>query len=897
LVLNVRGERTEHGELERDTGAPLRARITYLGRLVGEVLQTHARPRTFEHVERLRLLTRQRRTAPRPHLDDEIDAVLDALETDDTVDVIRAFGLYFRVANLAEQLHREFRRRERALNGEEPLRGSIETLDLSAAAGLDRLEIGLVFTAHPTEVSRRTTSEKILAVSRLLRELDARAPTPEEAEAIESELRAQIVLMWQSSELYNSAPTVHDEVRNLIARFRETLFDEATLLFERLEARVARPVPTFLSFGSWIGSDRDGNANVAPDAIVDAHEQARAFVLKRYLASVEGLQARFSQSISRGDVSAELLASVEHDMTLIPDVRYTLGPRQEAEPYRRKLAFVHRRLSLAIAGDPGGYATPEAFVADLAVIDASLSVHSGIEAVRPLRRLIRALSIFGFHVYSLEWRQHRDRVVRALDEIVSVVEPKLALLSSRSAAERAAWFEHELVSQRPLISRTAILSAETFDIIKSLWAAADLRRRRGARSVTSFILAGTESADDILSLLALARTCGVFDAGPAQVVPLLESTSALEGAVGICSEALACAPFRAHVGELDDVWEIMLGYSDGTKVAGIVAASWSIYRAQAAIVAMGTERGVAVRFFHGRGGSVGRGAADAREAVAAQPPESHTGRFKVTEQGEVIRARYGMPSLARRNLELAVTSVLASLSDKPQPIPGAWSRALDTLADTAQRCYLALIDDPEFLRFFAQATPVDEIGELEISSRPGRRGERRSINDLRAIPWAFGWAQSRCMLPGWYGFGTAVLAAVDDMSTLREMLAGFPFFANLVRSVERGLGVADMAIFERYARELVTDRDLHERFVPRIVAEYERGVAAVLALLQRDRLLADDAVLARSIALRNPYVDPISFLQIRMLHSYRRKDRSDDRLRDAIRLSINGIAAGLRVTG
>ncbi|MGD0473252.1 MAG: phosphoenolpyruvate carboxylase [Candidatus Velthaea sp.] len=897
MVLSARGGRKEQGDNERDTAAPLRARITYLGRLVGEVLQTHARPRTFEHVERLRLLTRQRRTAPGPQLDEEIDAVLDALETDDAVDVLRAFGLYFRVMNLAEQLHREHRGRERALAGDEPLRGSIETLGLDAAEGLDRLEISLVFTAHPTEVSRRTTSEKILAVSRLLRELDARTPTPEEAEAIEAELRAQMVLMWQSSELYNSAPTIHDEVRNLIARFRETLFDEATLLFERIETQVARPVPTFLSFGSWIGSDRDGNANVAPDAVVDAHEQARAFVLKRYLAVVETLQARFSQSISRGDVSEELLASVEHDLALIPDVRYTYGPRQESEPYRRKLAFVHRRLTSAIAGEPGGYATPEAFIADLAVIDASLSVHSGLEAVRPLRRLIRAIGIFGFHVYSLEWRQHRDRVVRALDEIVSVVEPRLPPLSERPAAERTAWFEHELISQRPLISRTALLSPDTFDIIRSLWVVADLRARRGPRSVTSFILAGTESADDILSLFALARTCGVFDAAPAQVVPLLESSSALDGGVAICAQALACAPFREHVAALGDVWEIMLGYSDGTKVAGIVSASWSIYRAQAAIAAMGNENGVAVRFFHGRGGSVGRGAADAREAVAAQPPECHTGRFKVTEQGEVIRARYGMPSLARRNLELAVTSVLNSLSDKPLPIPAAWSHMLDTLADTAQQSYLALIDDPEFLRFFAQATPVDEIGELEISSRPGRRGERRSINDLRAIPWAFGWAQSRCMLPGWYGFGTAVEAAGDELETLREMVAGFPFFANLVRSVERGLGVADMAIFARYAGELVDERELHDRFMPRILAEYERSAAAVLAILQQTRLLADDAVLARSIALRNPYVDPISLLQIRMLHSYRRKNRSDDRLRDAIRLSINGIAAGLRVTG
>jgi phosphoenolpyruvate carboxylase len=342
----------------------------------------------------------------------------------------------------------------------------------------------------------------------------------------------------------------------------------------------------------------------------------------------------------------------------------------------------------------------------------------------------------------------------------------------------------------------------------------------------------------------------------------------------------------------------MLGYSDGTKVAGIVSASWAIYQAQVALTTMAAQHGVDVRFFHGRGGSVGRGAADAREAVAAQPPACRNGRFKVTEQGEVIRARYGMQSLARRNLELAVTSVVGGMEEHPAPMRDAWPRMLDTLARTAQRSYLDLIEDPEFLRFFAQATPVDEIGELEISSRPGRRGDRRSINDLRAIPWVFGWAQTRCNLPGWFGFGTAVAAAgPQQLEVLHEMIAAFPFFANLVRAIERGLASADMVIFERYAHELVGDRNLRERFIARIIAEYDRSVEAVLKVLQRDRLLAEDTVLARSIALRNPYLDPISLLQIRMLQSYRRQAVPDARLRDAIRLSINGIAAGMRVTG
>ena len=845
----------------------------------------------------MRALTRRRRAGAAPHDDAAIDAVLDELDTDAAVDVIRAFNLYFQMVNLAEELHRERRRRERALHGEPPLRGSLETLPARAAAAVDELEITLVFTAHPTEVLRRTTSEKHAAIAELLRTSDERALTAEESAATEGELHAQIVLLWQTNELYRTAPTVQDEVRNLLARFRESIFDEATLLFERLEARLGRAVPTFLAFGSWIGADRDGNANVAPDAIAAAHEQARRFVLNRYLESVEALQTRLSQDAQRGDVTPELIASVEGDAAALPDVRYAIGPRQEAEPYRRKLAFVHRRLRLTLADADGGYAGPAALLAELEPIVASVGANSGDDVARPVRRLVRAVKVFGFHLCALEWRQHRDRVVGALDEIVAATEPNAPLLSAREDHERLAWFTRELESTRPLLPRRLALSAEATDVVASFHAAGELRARRGPGTVRSFILAGTESAFDVLSLLALARACGAFDAGPAQVVPLFESAPALANAAGIADACLSVAPFRAHVARCDNLWEVMLGYSDSTKVAGIVASAWAIYRAQMNMAGVAAGQGIALRYFHGRGGSVGRGAADAREAVAAEPPLARSGRFKVTEQGEVIGARYGLPSLARRNLELAVTSVAAGIAQPPAAAPAAWYDVLDRLAATAQQSYTALVDDPEFLRFFALCTPVDEIGDMQISSRPGRRGERRSIDDLRAIPWAFGWAQTRGMLPGWYGFGAAVAAAPAELEMLRTMARDFPFFTVLLHSVERALAVSDLAIFERYARELVADSALRERFVPIIASEHARTVAAVLSVLEHDRLLATDLTLARSIELRNPYVDPISFLQLRLLRDYRANKDRDPKLRDAIRLSINGIAAGLRVTG
>ena len=861
------------------------------------MLRVHARPETFERVERLRALTRSRRAEGGASGDAAIDVLLDELGTEDAVDVIRAFNLYFQMVNLAEQLHRERRRRERALHGEPPLRGSLETLAPGAERFIGRLEIELVFTAHPTEVLRRTTSEKLAAAAELLRAFDERVLTAEEERALESELRAQIVLLWQTNELYGTAPTVQDEVRNLVARFRESLFDEATLLFERLETQLGADVPPFLAFGSWIGSDRDGNANVAPDAVVAAHEQARRFTLQRYLEEVEVLQARLSQDAVRGDVSPELVASVDRDAAALPDVRYAIGPRQEAEPYRRKLAFVHRRLRLALADADGGYGSPGALLDDLALIESSVRARSGEDVARPVRRLVRAVQLFRFRLCALEWRQHRDRVVRALDEVVAAVEPGAPPLSARDAAEQSAWFDRELASVRPLLPRGMTFAAETEDVIASLRAVAELRARRGPDTVSSLILAGTEARFDVLALLALARACGALDAGPMQIVPLLESPAALAHAAALSEELLNVPPFRAHVVACGGVWEIMLGYSDTTKVGGIVASMWALYRAQLAIGDVTARHGIDVRFFHGRGGSVGRGAADAREAVAAQPPQTRSGRFKVTEQGEVIGARYGLPSLARRNLELAVTSVIAGIAQPPPASDPAWFPLLDRLGAAAQAAYAALVDDPDFLAFFAACTPVDEISDMQISSRPGRRGARRSIEDLRAIPWSFGWAQTRGMLPGWYGFGSAVAAASSEMPALQAMAREFPFFTILLRSVERALAVADLAIFERYARELVPDAALRDRFVPRIAAEFDQTVASVLAVLQQDRLLAGDSTLARSIELRNPYVDPISFLQLRLLHAYRARDDRDPALRDAIRLSINGIAAGLRVTG
>lgn len=839
--------------MESAPGARLPERIAYLGRLVGEVLKEHAGPRTFERVERIRGLTRRSRSAPSPEIDVEIDATLNELDRSEVVEVIRAFALYFSVVNLAEQMQREHRRRERLLHGEPPLPASLDAFDASGPRVEElvaRIEISLVFTAHPTEIQRRTTIEKLEAIADLLRDLDERINTADELQSIERELRAQIVLLWQSNELYLTPPTVHDEIRNLVAWFRETLVDENALFYERLQERTGEgaQIPALFRFGSWVGSDRDGNPNVTPETTVDAAEQMRAFILSRYLSNVEALQARLSQDVGRGHVDPELLESLANDERELPDVRYTIGPRQVAEPYRRKLAFVHRRLRLTMNDAPGGYAAPEQLLRELRLVLRSVGDSSGQAVAEPLMLLIRKIETFGFHLCSLEWRDHRDRIV-----------------------------------------------AKSADVILSLAAIATIRRRRGPQAATSLIVSNTERASDLLTLLAHAREAGAFDAGPMQIVPLFESIDSLRGAAAVCDDLLGMPEFRRHIESCNGIFEVMLGYSDSNKAGGVVTSAWEIFQAQSAIADVAHKHGVALRFFHGRGGSPGRGAIDPRAAVGVQPPRALNGRFKVTEQGEVITSRYGLRSLARRTFEMWFTSVFESIAESAPEPKTEWLREMDAASGRAYAAYLALVEAPGFLRFFEQCTPVGEIAELQIGSRPARRRETASLADLRAIPWSFAWTQTRAVLPAWYGFGSAMAASPIDL--LQEMFDEFPFVRALVTNVERTLATVDLAIFERYANNLVEDEALRVQFTRLIREEYARSVDAVLAITSHAELLAGDPVLARSIALRNPYVDPISLLQVRLLRDHRAATEPDRAVVNAIRRTINGIAAGLRVSG
>ena len=887
--------------------APLREREAFLEALIGEVLQTHARPGTFELVRDMRALALGRRDpSTGARASQELSELVERIPVISAIEIVRACSLYFQMATLAEHLYRERRRRERAAAGN-PLRGTLEGLALpndraSAERIFAEMDISLVFTAHPTEVQRRTVIEKHEAIVALLRRVDHTDADPEDALDAREELRAQLVLLWESNELYLTPPTVGDEIRNLFAWFREALVDEAVSLFTRLERRTRDrydapiAIPTFLHFASWIGGDRDGNPNVTAQTTAHALEMGRAFILERYTLEVERLQVRYSQD-GRGTPDSVFDASLARDEAELTDVKYAIGPRQAAEPYRRKLAFVHRRLQLARANAAGAYADAGAFAADVALLLRSIERRSGSDVVAPLRRLARMIEIFGFSTYELEWRQHKRLLDATTDAMMRASEGRG--YEALSESDRIAFLEFELARKRPLLSPRAPRPETAALVIDSLVAVARARERHGPGAVRTLIVSGTETASDMLNLLLLARECGALDAGPLQIVPLFENIATLRAAPGVCRALFTSAAFRAHLATMGNLFEVMLGYSDSNKEGGIVSSTWEVYRAQRDVARVAAEFAIPLRFFHGRGGSIARGVADPSQSIADTPGAARSWRFKQTEQGQVIASRYGLPSLARRSLEVVTTALFTQSPPHDDVASDEWDATMDRFARGAYDAYRGLVDDPDFIAFFEACTPIGEIADMQISSRPARRASTRSVEDLRAIPWSFSWTQTRAIVASWYGFGTATRAALDagDGDRLRAMAAGFPFFRSLLGKMERGLAAVELSIFERYAEALVDDEALRERFVTRIRREFEDAVAGFYAIAERDRLLAREATLADAIARRNPYIDPLSFLQTRLIREYRDGGRQDETLRDAIRLSINGIASGLRVTG
>ena len=756
------------------------------------------------------------------------EAVRD-LEPMHQASVIRAFALYFQLVNIAEQHHRLRRRREYELEGRVPRDSLRDAFHRLGDRRPGSVSLRLVLTAHPTEATRRTILAAHLRISRLLGELDVPLVAPAQIDAVAEALAGEVTLLWQTDELRTIRPRVVDEIRHGLWFFEQSLLDEAPRLLADYRA-FAPDAPAPLHFGTWIGGDLDGNPAAGPDTIVQALERSRALALSRYRSDVRSLAATLGVASSLTPVSAELLDSISRDESELADYATQIGGQNEGEPYRRKLSFVWWRLG------NDGYGSPDELAADLDLIDHSLRANRGARiADGKLAELRRRVEIFRFHLARLDLRLHASE--------------------TRSARARAA-----------------------------LDAVAEIRRRHGADAAGTVIVSGTSSAADVLAVL---------DAADDQVeaVPLFETIADLRGAASIVEELLD-DPRVASNSRL----QVMVGYSDSGKDGGYLTAQWEIYRAQRELAVCARRHGIELTIFHGRGGSASRGGGPTYDAILATPPGHPPGRLALTEQGETISFKYGLPGLAHANLEAALAAtVLSGVPDLAQAEPPAGAaETLEALSARAHDAYRRLVwADEEFPVFFSEFTPVEELSLLEIGSRPVRRpGGATDLSSLRAIPWVFAWTQNRCLLPAWYGCGTAF--ADGDVAELRRLLREWAFFRSLIENLEMTLAKSSLEIAEEYLT-LVADVRLWEP----IRAEHERATAAVLEIVGSRELLDRQPVLQRSIRLRNPYVDPLNALQVELLRRYRgAADQSErERVRGPLLRTISGIAAALRNTG
>ena len=911
-----------------DKDLPLREDTRLLGRVLGEVLRAQTGEAGFARIETIRQTAIRFRRADAGEAAAaraELGALLNPLPIGDVLHVVRAFSYFSHLSNIAEDVHHNRRRRAHAAAEAPPRPGSVRhavkrLADAGMSPGavqawLDAALVCPVLTAHPTEVQRKSILDTEREIARLLVWRDRTTLTPEERAAFDQGLRTQVLSLWQTAMLRLTRLAVRDEVDNGLSYYSYTFLEEVPRLYTTFEDALADAfpgvtrLPSFFRTGSWIGGDRDGNPNVTAETLDYAINAQAVVAFEHYLDAVHRLGAELSLSTRLINPSAALLALAQggHDA----------NPHRQDEPYRQALSGVYARLAATARSvahhasarpphaDAPPYGSPDALRADLDVIAASLAGHGAAALARPrLDPLRRAVDVFGFHLASLDLRQNSDVHEAVVAELLRLA----GLHESYAALDEPARIDvllRTLRDPRLLCSPFAQWSERTAGELSILRKAAELHARFGARALRHYVISKCQSVSDLLEVAVLLREVGLLRDGrlAMTVVPLFETIADLEQGAAIMAAAFALPAYRALVASQDDWQEVMIGYSDSNKDGGYVTANWALYCAERALVECFARHGVKLRLFHGRGGTVGRGGGPSYDAILAQPVGTARGGLRVTEQGEIIASKYSDPELGRRNLETLVAAALeAGLLDSEQlgTRASAYHAAMETLSPLAHRAYRELVyETPGFVEYFRASTPIAEISELNIGSRPASRTASRRIEDLRAIPWVFSWGQCRLMLPGWYGFGTAVdqwLAGEPaGLPLLCEMHERWPFFRSVMSNMAMVLAKTDLAVASRYA-ELVPDATLRAQIFGRIAQEHARTVALVLAITRQPSLLEDNPTLERSIRNRFPYLDPLNHLQIELLRRYRAGDH-DDRTRRAIHLTINGLAAGLRNSG
>jgi phosphoenolpyruvate carboxylase len=861
----------------------------------------------FELVERTRALIRSDRG--------EAAALLAEVEPAAATRLVRAFSTYFHLANVAEQVHRGrelagMRERDGGWLSQAAGRIAAAAIPREELAGeVDRLQVRPVFTAHPTEAARRTVLYKLREIAELLETGGAR---------VTARLEETVDLLWQTDELRIARPDVLDEARNAVWYFDGLHAGAVADVLEQLTDELRRlgleadPAARPLAFGTWIGGDRDGNPNVGPDSVARVLDLQHEHGLRDAIEVVNVLRRDLSSSVRIAGATAELRDSLARDLELLPEVEPRFLRLNAEEPYRLKLTCIQqklvntrRRLADGRPHQPGReYGGAGELLAELRLVRDSLLVHRGQLIARGrLDRAMRTLAAFGLHLATLDVREHADAHHHAIGQLMDRLgsAPAYADLSRDQRRELLA---AELVSPRPLAFPPPPLDDAGRRTFATFEAIASARERYGSVTIESYIVSMCRGADDVFAAALLAREAGVTDIG---FVPLLETMEELRHADRVLGELLSDGSYRDMVAARGDVQEVMLGYSDSNKEAGITASQWEIHRAQQRLRDTAAEFGVRLRLFHGRGGTVGRGGGPAHDAILAQPPRTLDGEIKVTEQGEVISDKYLVPSLARENLELMLAAALEAtvLHRRPRMSPEAlasWVEAMEMVSEVSFRRYRALVEDPQLPAYYFASTPVELLSELHLGSRPARRPESASgIEGLRAIPWVFGWTQSRQIVPGWYGVGSGLAAAREAGlgERLAEMQEGWSFFRNFLSNVAMTLAKTDLEIAGHYVDRLAPPELRH--VFEDIRAEHDLAMEEILLLRGEDELLGNDPVLQRTLRVRDDYLAPLHYLQV-ALTERRRADREagrepDPDLARALLLTVNGIAAGLRNTG
>ena len=914
-------------ELEARTSdikeAPLRRDVRSLGMLLGQVLREQAGDELFAEVEELRQIAIRRREAdPQAGGSEPFVAALSSAHSLDLVQayrLARAFAFYFELINLAETNHRKRRRLSLQLSGEAQrgsLRGTLRTMRAAGISGeealnwLGSISIIPVFTAHPTEVARRVVMFKRRRIADLLEQLDRIPLSDEQLELFEESLAAEITALWETDEVRTRRPTVRDEVNMGLDYYDASIYATLPGLYAEVAAAFEAEyglclslaeMPILVSFGSWIGGDRDGNPYVTPQVTREALQMAREHLLRHYQKQLGLVLDLLTTSAQQAPISVALEARLQSYLDSLHTVgSQVFGEQYEHESYRRFVSCVRVRLAgvgkssrahdTALAGLPA-YKSAQEFLEDLEVLRTSLVENRGPRVAHALiDPLVLEVRTFGLHLQTLDVRQHARLHAAALEEASSW----------KDDPERAS-------------SVPAPLSAPSADVIDTFRAIAELKASSTPEAIRHYVISGAASTEDVLNVIWLARLGGVRVEGSGadpglMPVPLFESIEDLRNAPAICRELWQSPSYRKLVESWDNTQEIMLGYSDSNKDGGMLTSTWEIFRAHRALHQVAAEAGLKLRLFHGRGGTVGRGGGPTHRAIYAQPAGAFTGQIRITEQGEVLNWKYSDVILAERNLELMIAASLDALARPNARNPEGhftgvlapeWEAAFAEMSSTAFSFYREnILDDPDVPQYFEEATPVAELEHAKIGSRPSRRGGRRALADLRAIPWVFGWTQSRQLVPAWFAVGHALDSYSQKpggAAILATMAREFPLFIDLIRNVETALAKSDFGIAQLYA-SLVTDAGVRDRVFAKLEAEFHRTRRSILSITGQTELLQNNQVLARSIRLRNPYVDPISLIQVDLLRRKRAGDDSDA-INRALSATINGIAAGLRNTG